>query len=128
MGDVIKLPGTFCEICHHSFTENGRGRQSQTFGFCCERCVNKSCRLVRRHNRRARAAGVKGTLFPFDWLSLVYAHNFSCAGCAQRGELTLDHIRPLSVGGANLRYNIQPLCSYCHQEKDNIRPREAVVA
>lgn len=127
MGNVIKMPGTFCEVCQASFREDGWGRQSETFGFCCSRCVSKACRLVRRHNRRARAAGVKGTLFAFDWLSLLYAHGFACVGCESRTEdLTLDHIRPLSMGGQNLRYNIQPLCSCCHMAKDNIRPREAV--
>lgn len=120
---VVKLPGTFCEICESSYTEGSWGRQSLTFGFCCVRCVNKASRLVRRHNRRAREARVKGTLFPFDWLAQLYVHSFSCAKCGARTALSLDHIRPLSVGGHNLAYNIQPLCLTCHGEKDNIPAR-----
>lgn len=121
---VIKEPGTFCEICFTTFGEDGWRRQSQTFGFCCTRCTTRACRLVRRHNRRANLARVKGKLFSFDWLLQVYAHSFSCAHCkVRKKDLTLDHIRPLSMGGLNLAHNIQPLCQECHMEKDNIRPR-----
>jgi len=85
--------------------------------------VNRACRLVRRHNRRARLADVKGKIFAFDWLSILFAHAFKCATCQKEKELTLDHIRPLSTGGQNLSWNIQPLCLCCHGEKDNIRKR-----
>lgn len=127
MGNVLQLPGTFCEICDATFREDGWGKQSHIFGFACSRCVTKSCRLVRRHNRRARQAGVKGRLFAFDWLSVLYAHSFACAGCNQHEELTLDHIRGLGNGGHNLSFNIQPLCGCCHMKKDNI-PRREVAA
>lgn len=113
----------FCRICHSHFRESGWGRQSMTFGFCCTRCVNKACRVVRRHNKRARLAGVIGKIFAFDWLSLLFASEFRCSSCKEEKELTLDHIRPLSQGGQNLRWNIQPLCQGCHGKKDNIRKR-----
>lgn len=123
MGTLLRLPGTFCEICKNPYTTGAWGRQSLTFGFCCVRCVNKACRVVRRHNRRARTAKCQGTLYAFDWLSTLYAHDFSCASCQAKGSLTLDHIRPLSLGGQNLTFNIQPLCPSCHGKKDNIPGR-----
>lgn len=130
--NVIRFPGTYCEICKSSYKDTGWGRVSQTFGFCCSRCVTKACRVVRRHNRRAKAANGRGTLYAYQWLTILYSHQFSCASCSVNdGNLTLDHIRPLSTGGDNLPYNIQPLCLSCHGVKDNIpagtrRPRELV--
>lgn len=122
--NVIRLPGTYCEICKSGYKSDGWGRQSMTFGFCCSRCVSKACRVVRRHNRRGRVAGARGTLYGYHWLTLLFAHDFSCAMCSSReGNLTLDHIRPLSQGGDNLPHNIQPLCPGCHQQKDNIKTR-----
>lgn len=126
MGTLVKLPGTFCELCGTSYTDSSWGRQSLTFGFCCVRCVNKASRVVRRHNRRAKASGSKGTLFPFDWLATVYSHGYCCASCGLQKDLTLDHRRPLSKGGHNLAYNIQPLCQDCHRLKDNIPSRETL--
>jgi 5-methylcytosine-specific restriction endonuclease McrA len=116
------FPSDFCEICRKQFTREGWGRQSATFGFACSRCVNKSCRLVRRHNRRAKAAEAKGRLYAFHWLSIVYSQDFRCAVCRARTDLTLDHVVPLGKGGQNLPHNVQPLCQSCHGLKDNILP------
>lgn len=126
MTTVIRLPGTFCEICGNSYREDGWGRKSQTFGFCCSRCVSKACRVVRRHNRRARSSNASGILYAYQWLTVQYSHNFSCASCSTKSKsLTLDHIRPLSKGGPNLMHNIQPLCRSCHDLKDNIRGKNS---
>lgn len=122
MGDLIRFPGSFCDLCGMTYTKTGWNKQSAVFGFCCQKCVNKSARLVRRHNRRARIAGCFGKLYAFQWLSLVYSHDFQCLGCRATGELTLDHIRPLSSGGHNMIWNVQCLCKICHARKDNIQP------
>lgn len=123
MGTVQYLPGTCCEICRKPYHGDGWSKQSETFGFCCSRCVNKACRLVRRHNRRAKSAGCKGRLYAYQWLCALYAYAFRCCDCGDRTELTLDHIRPLSKGGPNQPFNLQPLCQCCHKKKDNVPSR-----
>lgn len=109
-----------CKICKKSFNDSSWGKRSETFGFCCYRCVSQACRLVRRHNVRGRDAKAQGKLFAFQWLCLLYAHNFLCAGCHNSDVLTLDHVQPLSKGGRNQIHNVQPLCIKCHRSKDNI--------
>ena len=37
-----------------------------------------------------------------------------CCGKAEPGDLTVDHIVPLSLDGSNLIANIQPLCAVCN--------------
>lgn len=46
-------------------------------------------------------------------------------------RLTLDHIVPLSEGGSNATWNIQPLCSLCHALKGllwSMRAREQLAS
>jgi len=48
-----------------------------------------------------------------------------CALCGKKityKELTLDHIKPIFVGGADELENIQASCYACNQFKSNIRP------
>lgn len=40
-----------------------------------------------------------------------------CNKCGARTPLTLDHIVPLSKGGARRLWNIQLLCTVCNQKK-----------
>jgi len=111
-----------CEICGSAYTDSSWGRRSETFGFCCSRCVSQACRSVRRHNVRARDAVAPGKLYAYQWLSLLYAYDFKCACCRSKKALTLDHIVPLSKNGHNQTFNVQPLCLECHRAKDNIPP------
>ncbi len=109
-----------CEICGSGYTDSSWGKRSETFGFCCSRCVSQACRVVRRHNVRGRDARAPGKLYAYQWLSLLYSHDFKCACCSTKTVLTLDHIIPLSKGGQNQIFNVQPLCVTCHRDKDNL--------
>lgn len=40
-----------------------------------------------------------------------------CARCKTNQNLTLDHIRPRSLGGSNKSKNLQVLCRRCNQLK-----------
>ena len=42
-----------------------------------------------------------------------------CKYCGTRAGLTLDHIVPVSKGGGNRLENLQILCIYCNEEKDD---------
>ncbi len=41
----------------------------------------------------------------------------ACAHCGSTDDLEIDHVHPLSRGGANTPDNLQVLCHDCNQEK-----------
>ena len=45
--------------------------------------------------------------------------SYTCRSCRRKDNLTVDHIVQLSQGGTNNLENLQTLCKYCHEKKDN---------
>lgn len=114
-----------CLWCKGPFEEAGPARKSWSFGLVCDTCSKKASRTTQRQNKRvlhkmcANKGVIKGRLSKFDWLSVLYKHDFCCATCKSTTELTLDHKLKLCEGGSNSYWNIQPLCVHCHREKDD---------
>lgn len=59
-----------------------------------------------------------GTFTLDEWTTLCQSFDFKCANpnCLST-DLTVDHVIPLSAGGANTIDNIQPLCRSCNSRK-----------
>lgn len=55
----------------------------------------------------------------FDWKKCLKIYNYRCAWCGQTENLQADHIWPISHGGSNWQFNIQPLCIKCNRLKSN---------
>ncbi len=53
------------------------------------------------------------------WLSLLAAYDGRCACCGSTDRVELDHVVPLSCGGADHISNVQPLCKRCNSGKKN---------
>lgn len=52
------------------------------------------------------------------WVALLAAHGYACAYCGSRdGELTRDHMVPISAGGSIAWENIVPACNSCNASK-----------
>lgn len=51
--------------------------------------------------------------------SVLLRDNYSCKSCGKKDNLTVDHIVQISKGGTNNLENLQTLCKYCHESKDN---------
>lgn len=49
--------------------------------------------------------------------SVKWAFGGFCAYCRSERATTLDHIKPRSKGGSNLRSNLIPCCSECNHSK-----------
>jgi 5-methylcytosine-specific restriction protein A len=77
------------------------------------------CRACRAERDRARGTRQQRG-YTDAWLRMVaYAirtHPY-CAECGTSGDLTGDHIVPLSKGGTNTPSNIQVLCRRCNGAK-----------
>lgn len=68
--------------------------------------------------RRGRMSKAKdrGTHTQAEWRALC-ASIGGCARCGSSGELTRDHVVPISRGGSDSIENIQPLCRSCNSAK-----------
>jgi 5-methylcytosine-specific restriction endonuclease McrA len=76
---------------------------------------------IKIENRRARKNG--GRITVNEWKSVLEKYNHRCLypGC-ERTDVTMDHVIPLSLGGAHTIENVQPLCSYhnCSKSKKHV--------
>lgn len=72
------------------------------------------------HRRRARKASAPGKLLAADLRILKSILGEKCLACG-KGEMTLDHVKPLARGGANGPTNLQPLCQSCNASKGHHR-------
>lgn len=52
-----------------------------------------------------------------DWEFAQAYFNHTCCYCGKHIELTKDHLKPLSQGGALLRDNVVPCCKSCNSSK-----------
>ena len=80
--------------------------------------------------RKLAARQVEGKFTWQQWEELKNKYNYQCANCGisekelrkrWRGtnftKLTIDHIKPIVLGGMNYIFNIQPLCISCNAKK-----------
>ncbi len=79
---------------------------------------------IYKHLRRARRWGQLGDFTKEEWVGICEQHDYRCAICKERKDLTIDHIIPLSKGGTHEKDNIQPLCMACNQKKYDYLPEE----
>lgn len=72
------------------------------------------------HNYRARKKGNGGKITSQEWQWLKEFYNNTCLCCCRQEpeiKLTLDHVKPLKLGGKNIIQNAQPLCRSCNASK-----------
>jgi 5-methylcytosine-specific restriction endonuclease McrA len=77
---------------------------------------NKQKFLLRSKDRRAKIKGSSGTFTVEQWERIKRDFAYGCARCL-KPEQTIDHVTPLSLGGAHCQTNIQPLCMECNRWK-----------
>jgi 5-methylcytosine-specific restriction endonuclease McrA len=71
-----------------------------------------------RANRRARKRNAEGNgISAADIKFLSESQKYRCAYCGEKKLLTLDHIKPLALGGAHDVSNAQMVCKSCNSSK-----------
>jgi 5-methylcytosine-specific restriction endonuclease McrA len=78
---------------------------------------NPDKRAAVKHRRRSRKRGNGGSFTSAEWRAMCAAFDYKCVRCGQEKPLTVDHVVPLSRGGANDITNLQPLCLLCNSIK-----------
>ena len=73
---------------------------------------------VHQNNRKASLYHA-GKFTADEWNAILnfYAPNGHCLCCGNKRKLTVDHVKPLSIGGSNTVDNLQVLCVSCNSVK-----------
>lgn len=79
---------------------------------------------VINHRLRAREYGLTQHFTFSELQNLRLTCGEKCAYCGQAVKLTVDHIIPLSRGGANDITNIALVCRICNSSKGDLTPSE----
>jgi len=76
-------------------------------------------RIEYNNKRRAYVSNAPGRgVTSDDWLQVTNKYGNKCLACGSvTKRLTLDHVVPISLGGAHDPDNIQPLCKPCNSSK-----------
>jgi len=78
---------------------------------------HKSKRILNEQKRRALKQGSPTSYTLAEWSALCAWFGDVCLVCGIAGNLTVDHVRPLALGGSNSIENLQPLCMSCNCKK-----------
>lgn len=80
----------------------------------------KAAAMVVTQRRRARLAGMASTLTTKTWREILEYFGYACAYCLRTDKkLSIDHIQPVSKGGATTPENVVPACLPCNISKHN---------
>lgn len=105
MTDLINLfdglPVAICQGCKREVV------YLAAFSGLCDDCSPKE--EMEQNKRERIPAEVRWQVWERD--------NFTCQACGAREYLTIDHIVPVSKGGANQPDNYQTLCGSCNSRK-----------
>lgn len=69
--------------------------------------------------RRAAMGATVQKITTAEWRELAASYHWLCVYCHVRpGRLTMDHIVPLTLGGAHTVANVVPACRNCNSKKN----------
>lgn len=85
---------------------------------------------ARMHGQRRRARCLGAAVCDLasgEWQKILEHYGHRCAYCSNVGDMTQDHIIPLSRGGWHTISNIAPACRSCNSKKSDKTPSEAMM-
>ena len=73
--------------------------------------------IINSQNRRARESKLPSTFTKTQWQEAKEHFDYKCAYCGEEAPLAMEHVVPVSKGGAFIRGNIVPSCQSCNSKK-----------
>lgn len=114
IGEILR-----CCWCHTPMMRQARAQK-----YCSPACMKAA---QHRHRRAAKAGATLGVLYTRH--EIFQRDGWKCQSCGKRvrdnvrrghpSKSVVDHIIPLSRGGAECESNVQTLCWYCNTVKHN---------
>ena len=80
--------------------------------------TDKGRTAYRKSRQKRRAQKTENEHEDYDFEAICAKYGDICVGCGCADQpLTVDHVIPISKGGADAAHNIQPLCQSCNSHK-----------
>jgi len=124
-----KLKAHIYEVCkayRDNNQEQFKERHKKYYAKNREKILETNKKYYRNHKdqtfkrflkRKALLFGTGGELTEQDWQEVLQRYGNLCLMCGTKENITRDHVIPISRGGRNDKYNIQPLCGKCNRVK-----------
>jgi len=78
-------------------------------------CNYYSCVSAKSNSSRRIASSF--TSRPEVRNEVISTHGSACLSCGDETDITMDHVKPIAIGGGNTVDNLQPLCRSCNSKK-----------
>lgn len=121
-----RFAGAACAYCGTSFVMDRQRFHSMDHRHCSARCAKRNERALRSYRRRTNGDWTPGEVRRYE---IFERDGWRCHLCGKRTKrdadpldprsATLDHIVPLSLGGAHTRENVATACRSCNSRKSN---------
>lgn len=85
---------------------------------CATAMVFKQMTLDRHRSRATNPDSYNVTVA--QWMKIIKDFGNRCAYCNKTGQMTIDHIMPLSRGGRHAIGNLVPACRKCNKNKADL--------
>jgi hypothetical protein len=87
--------------------------------------AGKISRSLAYWNRIARMAGYPG-VSKAEWMSVLERYGGKCAYCQAEGQMSIDHVTPVYLGGIHEKSNVVPACRACNADKHYKRVEDEI--
>lgn len=135
----IQVGLKYCNTCGKikpigAFTVKGTTvNGAPTYESSCKDCIREYKRVYQKRynktekgNASLRAKNIRrnrhngtGDLTAMQWQGILELFEFRCAYCGSTEKLSMEHIIPVSKGGALTKANIIVACQHCNSSRGN---------
>lgn len=119
----IKVLGGHAYKCDYCESEDGRKTlrwKKKNFDLCLS-CLDElfMCYLAPEYKKNEKLVVRRKTIPEELRDKILEKYDHKCANCKTDLHLQIDHIIPFSIGGKTIEENLQVLCGFCNQSKNN---------